>query len=71
MCAAAGQVCRVYVGSFNGGKPIREDVNPQCKALFEAEQADLLNDLYEIPHRSCDRKARPSRARAPGSHSRV
>ena len=50
------QVCRVYIGSFNGTKPIREDINPQCKPLFEKEQADLLSDLYEIPHRSCDRK---------------
>ena len=52
------QVCRVYIGSFNGIKPIREDINPQCKSLFEKEQADLLADLYDIPHRSCDRKVR-------------
>ncbi len=50
------EVCRVYVGSFNAGAPIREDVNPAGKALFEKEQEDLLHDLYEIPARSCDRR---------------
>ena len=55
------QVCRVYIGSFNGVKPIREDINPQCKPLFEKEQADLLADLHEIPVRSCDRKVQRSR----------
>ncbi|KAK9806972.1 hypothetical protein WJX72_009114 [[Myrmecia] bisecta] len=50
------EVCRVYIGSFNEGKPVREDVNPYGKHLFEREQADLLKDLYEIPQRSCDRK---------------
>ena len=59
------QVCRVYIGSFNGVKPIREDINPQCKPLFEKEQADLLADLHEIPVRSCDRKARRA-VHAPG-----
>lgn len=34
--------CRVYVGSFNGGKSIRTDVNPNCKDLFRKEQDDLL-----------------------------
>ena len=48
----------MYIGSFNGIKPIREDINPQCKPLFEKEQSDLLADLHEIPVRSCDRKAR-------------
>eukprot|EP00887_Chlorella_sp_A99_P005433 scaffold1.g5433.t1 len=50
------EVCRVYIGSFNASQPIREDVNPSCKALFEKEQEDLLHDLYDIPARSCDRK---------------
>ncbi|GAB4817911.1 hypothetical protein N2152v2_004957 [Parachlorella kessleri] len=50
------EVCRVYIGSFNASQPIREDVNPTGKALFEKEQEDLLHDLYEIPARSCDRK---------------
>ena len=59
------QVCRVYIGSFNGIKPIREDINPQCKSLFEKEQADLLADLYDIPHRSCDRKVRTVCASSP------
>ena len=49
------QVCRVYLGSFND-KPIRSDLNPNGKELFEKEQEALLNDLYEIPQRSCDRK---------------
>lgn len=32
------EVCRVYIGSFNAGHPIRSDVNPECKPLFEKEQ---------------------------------
>lgn len=50
------EVCRVYIGSFNAAAPIREDVNPTGKKLFEKEQEDLLHDLYDIPARSCDRK---------------
>lgn len=50
------EVCRVYVGSFNAGAPIRDDVNPAGKGLFEREQEDLLHDLYDIPARSCDRR---------------
>jgi EH domain-containing protein 1 len=50
------EVCRVYIGSFNGSAGIREDVNPAMKQLFEKEQEDLLHDLYDIPARSCDRK---------------
>ena len=50
------EVCRVYIGSFNADAPIREDVNPIGKKLFEKEQEDLLHDLYDIPARSCDRK---------------
>ena len=44
------------MGSFNGDKSIRGDVNPNGVPLFEAEQADLMLDLYDIPKRSCDRK---------------
>ncbi|GMH45278.1 hypothetical protein BSKO_13235 [Bryopsis sp. KO-2023] len=50
------EVCRVYIGSFNAGKEIETDKNPYAKELFEAEQANLLHDLFEIPQRSCDRK---------------
>lgn len=32
------------------------DKNPYAKDLFEAEQSNLLDDLYDIPQRSCDRK---------------
>mmetsp|Transcript_11752 Transcript_11752/g.21123 ORF Transcript_11752/g.21123 Transcript_11752/m.21123 type:complete len:544 (-) Transcript_11752:1029-2660(-) len=50
------EVCKVYVGSFNSEAPINEKVNPYGKPLFEAEQKQLLSDLYDIPQRSCDRK---------------
>ena len=50
------QVCKVYIGSFNASNPIRNDVNPHGKELFEKEQANLLQDLFEIPQRSTDRK---------------
>lgn len=50
------QVCKVYIGSFNADKPIRTDMNPSGEDLFNKEQADLLQDLFEIPQRSCDRK---------------
>ena len=50
------QVCKVYIGSFNADKPIRTDMNPSGEELFNKEQADLLQDLFEIPQRSCDRK---------------
>lgn len=50
------EVCRVYIGSFNAGSPIKKDINPSCTSLFEKEQEDLLHDLYDIPARSCDRK---------------
>ena len=53
---SAVQVCKVYLGSFNAGAPIRSDLNPAGQELFQKEQAALLNDLYEIPQRSCDRK---------------
>eukprot|EP01024_Parvocaulis_polyphysoides_P042938 TRINITY_DN39215_c0_g1_i2.p1 TRINITY_DN39215_c0_g1~~TRINITY_DN39215_c0_g1_i2.p1 ORF type:complete len:567 (-),score=77.55 TRINITY_DN39215_c0_g1_i2:391-2091(-) len=50
------EVVRVYIGSFNAGKPIRDDINPFGKELFESEQQDLMRDLYELPQRGCDRK---------------
>jgi EH domain-containing protein 1 len=46
----------VYIGSFNSEAPISEEKNPYGRTLFEAEQKELLADLYEIPQRSCDRK---------------
>lgn len=58
--AAVLQVCKVYLGSFNADKPIRTDLNPAGAELFAKEQSDLLNDLYEIPQRSCDRKVNPA-----------
>eukprot|EP01023_Acetabularia_acetabulum_P005283 TRINITY_DN12158_c0_g1_i2.p1 TRINITY_DN12158_c0_g1~~TRINITY_DN12158_c0_g1_i2.p1 ORF type:complete len:593 (-),score=84.80 TRINITY_DN12158_c0_g1_i2:227-1900(-) len=65
------EVVRVYMGSFNAGKPIRDDINPFSRNLFESEQQDLLNDLYEMPHRSCDRKVNEfvKRVRAARIHS--
>jgi hypothetical protein len=39
----ASWACRVYVGSFNGGKPIRTDANANCEDLFKKEQEDLLH----------------------------
>lgn len=50
------EVCRVYVGSFNAGKPPRTDVNPTGAPLFKAEAEDLMSDLYAIPARAADRK---------------
>ena len=56
-CALRAQVCKVYIGSFNADRPVRTDLNPAGAELFEKEQADLLQDLYDIPQRACDRKA--------------
>lgn len=61
------EVCRVYIGSFNAtpsGAPAPPDAakNPECAALFERERAALLDDLAEIPARSCDRKGARARA---------
>jgi hypothetical protein len=50
------EVVRVYVGSFNPDAPISTARNPHGAALFEAEQKELLEALYEIPQRSADRK---------------
>ena len=33
-------------------------MNPSGEDLFNKEQADLLQDLFEIPQRSCDRKVK-------------
>jgi hypothetical protein len=49
------EVCKVYIGSFNT-EPMNEARNPECVGLFHKEQAQLLEDLYAIPGRSCDRK---------------
>ena len=49
------EVVRVYIGSFNTS-PINSEKNPLAQELFEREQEDLLNDLYKLPERSCDRK---------------
>ena len=66
------QVCKVYIGSFNASNPIRDDVNPHGKELFEKEQANLLQDLFEIPQRSTDRKVgrrTPTADRQQGQHT--
>jgi len=49
------EVVRVYIGSFND-KPINTENNPLGEVLFAKEQQDLLDDLYMLPERSCDRK---------------
>ena len=66
-------MCRVYIGSFNGGAPVRSDANPEGAALFEAEAADLLADLYAIPARACDRKVNEfvKRVRAAKIHALI
>ncbi len=33
-----------------------QEKNPHGVSLFEAEQRELLQSLYDIPQRSCDRK---------------
>ena len=63
------QVCKVYIGSFNASNPIRDDVNPHGKELFEKEQANLLQDLFEIPQRSTDRKVSTPHSQAQMGHS--
>ena len=66
MAGGRAQVCKVYIGSFNADVPVRTDLNPHGAELFAHEQTDLLQDLYEIPQRSCDRKARrPAPPRSP------
>lgn len=46
------EVMRVYIGSF-WDKPYHID---DCKTLFEAEQNDLLKDLYGLPRFAAIRK---------------
>ncbi len=53
---AGPHLCFPASRSFNAGAPIRDDVNPTGRLLFEREQEDLLHDLYDIPARSCDRR---------------
>lgn len=43
------EVVKVYIGSFNADAPISTARNPAGKTLFEAEQAGLLSDLYDMP----------------------
>ena len=50
------EVCRVYIGSFNAGKPIDATRNPECVGLFEREHASLLEDLSEVRGRRGRRK---------------
>lgn len=47
---------QVYIGSFNSGAPINAEKNPHFVEHFEAEQAQLLHDLYEISSMSLERK---------------
>ncbi|CAL8464390.1 g3925 [Coccomyxa elongata] len=67
------EVCKVYIGSFNADKPIRTDLNPAGQELFEKEQADLLQDLFDIPQRACDRKVNEfvKRVRAAKIHTLI
>uniref|UniRef100_A0A7S0MUH0 DUF5600 domain-containing protein n=1 Tax=Pyramimonas obovata TaxID=1411642 RepID=A0A7S0MUH0_9CHLO len=66
------EVCRVYVGSFNT-EPINTAKNPVGEQLFLSEQGDLIKDLYDIPHRSCDRKVNEfvKRVRAARIHALI
>jgi EH domain-containing protein 1 len=50
------EVCKVYCGSFNSEAPIRTDKNPNGLEFFESEEKQLLDDLYEVPGRSADRR---------------
>ena len=60
------EVCRVYIGSFNAQRTVREC---ELKGLFEAEQDALLKDLLSIPQKSGDRKVswEPGRVPSPDS----
>lgn len=46
----------MYIGSFNDNQESLVESGHYNQELILREQEDLLNDLYEIPHRSCDRK---------------
>ena len=40
----------MYIGSFNGLRPIREDINPNCVPLFQKEQVRVWKvDLKDKP----------------------
>ena len=66
------EVCKVYVGSFNT-EPPREGDDRMNADLFEKEQADLRDDLMDIPRRSCDRKVNEfvKRVRACLTHAKI
>ncbi|XP_076958073.1 EH domain-containing protein 1-like [Bidens hawaiensis] len=67
------EVMRVYIGSFND-KPINTtDDGPLGTVLFEKEQDDLLNDLKDIPKKSCDRRINEfvKRARSAKIHAYI
>ncbi|XP_076933080.1 EH domain-containing protein 1-like [Bidens hawaiensis] len=67
------EVMRVYISSFND-KPINTtDDGPLGAVLFEKEQDDLLNDLKDIPKKSCDRRINEfvKRARSAKIHAYV
>lgn len=68
------EVMRVYIGSFND-RPIKESAadGPMGRELFEKEQDDLLNDLRDIPKKSCDRRINEfvKRARAAKIHAYI
>ncbi|XP_076919093.1 EH domain-containing protein 1-like [Bidens hawaiensis] len=67
------EVMRVYIGSFND-KPINTtDDGPLGAVLFEKEQDDLLNDLKDIPKKSCDRRINEfvKRARSAKIHAYI
>jgi len=48
------EVMRVYLGSFWLHKPL--NVFEDCRALLDKEQADLLNDLRDLPRNAAIRK---------------
>eukprot|EP00899_Mesostigma_viride_P011205 jgi/Mesvir1/20085/Mv13333-RA.1 len=67
------EVTRVYIGSFNDKPTTADPSNPLGGALFTAEQNDLLNDLRDIPKKSCDRKVNEfvKRARSAKIHALI
>jgi hypothetical protein len=63
------EVIRVYIGSF-WDKPYTND---EYRKLFEAEQNDLLKDLYALPKNAAVRKINDlvKRARKAKAHAYV
>jgi len=61
----------VYIGSFNGLKPIREDVNPNCLPLFQKEQVCTADNTVPLPkpvvHPCRGDRQRPVDPRSAGS----